>query len=180
MSGKFCPRWKRDDSLESDCQVPFILCTLIAECATQRTRILGGQRVAWTRSADVWRHGYGWIFLRCLKGWHWIRDTQLHEDAHRYRGKRCRCAGHAADSSPKPAAAGWFSVDLLRLAGGVSQHLTGESFALTNGVRDISGTQRPSHLAAMVVDSMALLHREVPVSKEPGRDLPKLFHEQQM
>jgi predicted transposase YbfD/YdcC len=21
-----------------------------------------------------------------LKGWHWIRDTQLHEDAHRYRG----------------------------------------------------------------------------------------------
>ena len=64
MSGKFCPRWKRDDSLESDCQAPFILCTLIAECATQRTRILGDQRRAWTRSADVWRHGYGWIFLR--------------------------------------------------------------------------------------------------------------------
>jgi predicted transposase YbfD/YdcC len=21
-----------------------------------------------------------------LEGWHWIRDTQLHEDAHRYRG----------------------------------------------------------------------------------------------
>ena len=43
MSGNFCPRWKRDDSLESDCQAPFILCTLIAECATQRTRILGDQ-----------------------------------------------------------------------------------------------------------------------------------------
>jgi hypothetical protein len=24
---------------------------------------------------------------RCrLEGWHWIRDTQLHEDVHRYRG----------------------------------------------------------------------------------------------
>jgi hypothetical protein len=21
-----------------------------------------------------------------MEGWHWIRDTQLHEDAHRYRG----------------------------------------------------------------------------------------------
>ena len=21
-----------------------------------------------------------------IEGWHWIRDTQLHEDAHRYRG----------------------------------------------------------------------------------------------
>ena len=67
MTGNFCPRWKRNDSLESDCQAPFILCTLIAECATQRTRILGDQRLAWARSADVWRHGYGWISLRELQ-----------------------------------------------------------------------------------------------------------------
>jgi hypothetical protein len=32
----------------------------------------------------------------------------------------------------------------------------------------------------MAVDGMALLHREVPVSKELGRDLPELFHEQRM
>jgi hypothetical protein len=31
-------------------------------------------------------------------------------------------AGRAADSRPEPAAVGWFSVDPLRLAGGVSQH----------------------------------------------------------
>ena len=23
---------------------------------------------------------------RSIEGWHWIRDTQLHEDGHRYRG----------------------------------------------------------------------------------------------
>jgi hypothetical protein len=32
----------------------------------------------------------------------------------------------------------------------------------------------------MVVDGMALLHREVPVAKELGRDLPRLFDEQGM
>jgi hypothetical protein len=32
----------------------------------------------------------------------------------------------------------------------------------------------------MVVDGMALLHREVPVAKELGRDLPRLFYEQRM
>jgi hypothetical protein len=32
----------------------------------------------------------------------------------------------------------------------------------------------------MVVDGMALLHREVPVAKKLGRDLPRLFHEQRM
>jgi hypothetical protein len=63
--------------------------------------------VAWTRSADVWRHGYGWIFLRCLKGWHWIRDTQLHEDAHRYSGN-----GAGALATLHTAA-----LNLLRLAG---------------------------------------------------------------
>jgi hypothetical protein len=32
----------------------------------------------------------------------------------------------------------------------------------------------------MVVDGMDLLHREVPVAMEQGRDLLRLFHEQQM
>jgi len=56
----------------------------------------------------------------------------------------------------------------------------GESPPLTNGVSGISGTQRPAHLATMVVDGMGLLHREVPVSTEMVKDLPRLFHEQRM
>ena len=42
-----------------------------------------------------------------LEGWHWIRDTQLHEDAHRYRGN-----GAGAMATLRTAA-----LNLLRLAG---------------------------------------------------------------
>jgi hypothetical protein len=46
-----------------------------------------------------------------IEGWHWIRDTQLHEDAHRYRSD-----GDAADGSPQPDPTGWISVDPSRYA----------------------------------------------------------------
>jgi predicted transposase YbfD/YdcC len=42
-----------------------------------------------------------------LEGWHWIRDTQLHEDTHRYRGN-----GAGALASLRTAA-----LNLLRLDG---------------------------------------------------------------
>jgi hypothetical protein len=42
-----------------------------------------------------------------IEGWHWIRDTQLHEDAHRYRGN-----GAGAMATLRAAA-----LNLLRLAG---------------------------------------------------------------
>jgi hypothetical protein len=42
-----------------------------------------------------------------IEGWHWIRDTQLHEDAHRYRGN-----GAGALATLRTAA-----LNLLRLAG---------------------------------------------------------------
>ena len=42
-----------------------------------------------------------------IEGWHWIRDTQLHEDAHRYRGN-----GASAMATLRTAAP-----NLLRLAG---------------------------------------------------------------
>jgi predicted transposase YbfD/YdcC len=42
-----------------------------------------------------------------IEGWHWIRDTQLHEDAHRYRGN-----GAGAMVTLRTAA-----LNLLRLAG---------------------------------------------------------------
>ena len=42
-----------------------------------------------------------------IEGWHWIRDTQLHEDAHRYRGN-----GAGAMATLRTAA-----MNLLRLAG---------------------------------------------------------------
>jgi predicted transposase YbfD/YdcC len=42
-----------------------------------------------------------------IEGWHWIRDTQLHEDAHRYRGN-----GASAMAPLRTAA-----LNLLRLAG---------------------------------------------------------------
>ena len=42
-----------------------------------------------------------------VEGWHWIRDTQLHEDAHRYRGN-----GAGAMATLRTAA-----LNLLRLAG---------------------------------------------------------------
>jgi hypothetical protein len=42
-----------------------------------------------------------------LEGWHWIRDTQLHEDAHRYRGN-----GAGALATLRTAA-----LNLLRLDG---------------------------------------------------------------
>jgi predicted transposase YbfD/YdcC len=42
-----------------------------------------------------------------LESWHWIRDTQLHEDAHRYRGN-----GAGAMATLRTAA-----MNLLRLAG---------------------------------------------------------------
>jgi hypothetical protein len=41
------------------------------------------------------------------EGWHWIRDTQLHEDAHRYRSN-----GAGAMATLRTAA-----LNLLRLAG---------------------------------------------------------------
>ncbi len=42
-----------------------------------------------------------------IEGWHWIRDTQLHEDAHRYRGN-----GADVMATLRTAA-----MNLLRLAG---------------------------------------------------------------
>ena len=42
-----------------------------------------------------------------IEGWHWIRDTQLHEDAHRYRGN-----GAGAMATLRTAA-----LNLLRLKG---------------------------------------------------------------
>jgi predicted transposase YbfD/YdcC len=42
-----------------------------------------------------------------IEGWHWIRDTQLHEDAHRYRGN-----GAGVMATLRTAA-----TNLLRLAG---------------------------------------------------------------
>ena len=42
-----------------------------------------------------------------IEGWHWIRDTQLHEDAHRYRGN-----GAGAMATLRTAA-----LNLLRLTG---------------------------------------------------------------
>jgi hypothetical protein len=36
---------------------------MIAECATQRSRILGDQQLAWARSADGWRHGSAQIAI---------------------------------------------------------------------------------------------------------------------
>jgi hypothetical protein len=42
-----------------------------------------------------------------IGGWHWIRDTQLNEDAHRYRGN-----GAGAMATLRTAA-----LSLLRLAG---------------------------------------------------------------
>ena len=42
-----------------------------------------------------------------IEGWHWIRDTQLHEDAHRYRGN-----GAGAMATLRTA-----GLNLLRLAG---------------------------------------------------------------
>ena len=42
-----------------------------------------------------------------IEGWHWIRDTQLHEDAHRYRGN-----GAGVMVTLRTAA-----LNLLRLAG---------------------------------------------------------------
>jgi predicted transposase YbfD/YdcC len=42
-----------------------------------------------------------------IEGWHWIRDTQLHEDAHHYRGN-----GAGAMATLRTAA-----LNLLRLAG---------------------------------------------------------------
>ncbi|WP_411871809.1 hypothetical protein [Vulcanococcus limneticus] len=42
-----------------------------------------------------------------IEGWHWIRDTQLHEDAHRYRSK-----GAGAMATLRTAAP-----NLLRLGG---------------------------------------------------------------
>jgi len=100
MSGNFCPQWKRDDSLESDCQAPFILCTLIAECATQRTRILGDQRLAWARSADVWRHSYGWISLRDLQ--HLLRHGDLALVASEKKRRRSSCHSSCCSSSWLP------------------------------------------------------------------------------
>jgi predicted transposase YbfD/YdcC len=45
--------------------------------------------------------------LWSLECWHWIRDTQLHEDANRYRGN-----GAGAMASLRTAA-----LNLLRMAG---------------------------------------------------------------
>ena len=42
-----------------------------------------------------------------IESWHWIRDTQLHEDAHRYRGN-----GAGAMATLRTAA-----LNLLRLGG---------------------------------------------------------------
>lgn len=45
-----------------------------------------------------------------IEGWHWIRDTQLHEDAHPYRGN-----GASSLATLRTAA-----LNLLRLSGFIS------------------------------------------------------------
>ena len=51
-----------------------------------------------------------------IEGWHWIRDTQLHEDAHRYRGNG---AGDVTPfAAPVPMRAGGL-VRPLSIAGGL-------------------------------------------------------------
>jgi hypothetical protein len=42
-----------------------------------------------------------------IEAWHWIRDTQLHEDAHRYRG----------NGAGAMATVGTAALNLLRMAG---------------------------------------------------------------
>ena len=46
-----------------------------------------------------------------IEGWHWIRDTQLHEDAHRYRGNGAGAMGTLRTAASTAA------MNLLRLAG---------------------------------------------------------------
>ena len=47
------------------------------------------------------------VYDRSIEGWHWIRDTHLDEDTHRYRGN-----GTGAMATLRTAA-----LNLLRLAG---------------------------------------------------------------
>ena len=57
-----------------------------------------------------------------IEGWHWNRDTQLHEAAHRYQGEWRRRHGHVAHCSHEPVAAGWVPVNPGWLAGGDARH----------------------------------------------------------
>jgi len=57
-----------------------------------------------------------------IEGWHWIRDTQLHEDAHRYRGNGAWSDAHAAHRRLEPAAPGGVSVNPGWFASGDARH----------------------------------------------------------
>ena len=74
-----------------------------------------------------------------IEGWHWIRDTQLHEDAHRYRGN-----GAGAMATLRTAA-----LNMLRIA----------------GFRSIrAGMQRVMH---DITELLALARRQPPPSPLP-------------
>ena len=57
-----------------------------------------------------------------IEGWHWIRDTQLHEDAHRYRGNGAGVMATLRTAALEPVAPGWVSVDPGRLTGRDARH----------------------------------------------------------
>jgi predicted transposase YbfD/YdcC len=58
----------------------------------------------------------------CIEGWHWIRDTQLHEDAHRYRGNGAGVMATLRTAALNLFAPGWVSVNPGRLTGGDARH----------------------------------------------------------
>ncbi|MCP9772602.1 transposase [Synechococcus sp. Tobar12-5m-g] len=62
-----------------------------------------------------------------IESWHWIRDTQLHEDAHRYRGN-----GAGALATLRTAA-----LNLLRLAG--SQQIRAGLQAVSRDINQLLG-----------------------------------------
>ena len=71
-----------------------------------------------------------------IECWHWIRDTQLHEDAHRYRGN-----GAGAMGTLRTAA-----MNLLRLAG--FQSIRAGVQAVMHGIKVLLAMvrRRPGHL----------------------------------
>lgn len=57
-----------------------------------------------------------------IEGWHWIRDTQLKEDAHRYRGQWCLCDGMSPHRRIEPVATEGICINPLWNADGVPRH----------------------------------------------------------
>ena len=72
-----------------------------------------------------------------LEGWHWIRDTQLHEDAHRYRGN-----GAGVMGSLRTAA-----LNLLRLGGFSSIRAGLQSVMHDIGALLAMARRQPDHTA---------------------------------